>query len=60
MNKASPADLRKCLEAANMLASFGIRFVPMPDAEYAMLSAMFMDKLESLAVESEKSEGGEA
>lgn len=44
-----------------MLASLGIRFVPMPaatDAEYAILSAMFMDKLESLAVEAEKSEGG--
>ncbi|HCM9337545.1 TPA: DUF1382 family protein [Enterobacter kobei] len=63
MNKAAPADLRKCLETANMLASFGIRFVPMPaatDAEYAMLSEMFMDKLESLAVEAEKSEGGAA
>lgn len=44
-----------------MLASSGILFVPMPaatDTEYAMLSAMFVDKLESLALEAEKSEGG--
>lgn len=63
MNRASPADLRKCLEAANLLASSGIRFVPMPaatDSEYAMLSAMFMEKLESLVVEAEKKEGGAA
>ncbi|EPV6100098.1 DUF1382 family protein [Escherichia coli] len=63
MNKASPVDLRKCLEAANMLAQIGVRFVPMPaatDAEFAMLSAMFMDKLEALAVEAEKKEGGAA
>lgn len=63
MNKASPVDLRKCLEAANMLAQMGIRFVPMPaatDAEFALLSAMFMDKMEALAVEAEKKEGGAA
>lgn len=63
MNRASPVELRKCLEAANMLAQSGIRFVPIPaatDAEYAILSAIFMDKLESLAVEAEKSEGGAA
>ncbi|MGP0807786.1 DUF1382 family protein, partial [Escherichia coli] len=30
MNRASPADLRKCLETANMLAHSGIRFVPIP------------------------------
>ncbi|ELY3455768.1 DUF1382 family protein [Cronobacter sakazakii] len=61
MNKASPVDLKKCLEAANMLAQLGIRFVPMPaatDSEFSILSAMFMDKLEALAVEAEKKEGG--
>lgn len=44
MNRASPADLRKCLETANMLAHSGIRFVPIPavtDAEFATLSAIF-------------------
>ena len=63
MNKASPVDLRKCIEAANMLAQMGIRFVPMPaatDAEFSMLSALFMDKMEALAVEAEKKEGGAA
>ena len=61
MNRASPVDLRKCLEAANMLAQSGIRFVPIPavtDAEYATLSSLFMSKLERMAVEAEKHEGG--
>ena len=56
MNRASPADLRKCLETANMLAHSGIRFVPIPavtDAEFATLSAIFADKIESLAAEAE-------
>lgn len=61
MNRASPVDLRKCLEAANMLAQSGIRFVPIPagsDAEYATLQALFINKLETMAVEAEKTEGG--
>lgn len=60
MNRASPVDLRKCLEAANMLAQSGIRFVPIPavsDAEYAVLSDLFLDKLEALAAEAEENEG---
>lgn len=60
MNRASPVDLRKCLEAANMLAQSGIRFVPIPavtDAEYATLSALLTSKLERMAVEAEKNEG---
>ena len=32
MNRASPVDLRKCLEAAHMLENIGIRFVPIPVA----------------------------
>nr|WP_074182882.1 DUF1382 family protein [Raoultella planticola] len=32
MNRASPVDLRKCLEAAHGLAHIGIRFVPIPAA----------------------------
>ncbi|STJ53722.1 phage protein [Escherichia coli] len=59
MNRASPADLRKCLETANMLAHSGIRFVPIPavtDAEFATLSAIFTDKIESLAAEAEMEE----
>lgn len=46
-----------------MLAQSGIRFVPIPaatDAEYALLGAMFLDKLEALSVDAEKSEGGAA
>lgn len=30
MNKASPVEIRKCLEMANILAYAGIRFVPVP------------------------------
>mgnify|MGYP002376639689 CR=1 FL=1 len=43
-----------------MLAQSGIRFVPIPavsDAEYAVLSDLFLDKLEALAAEAEGNEG---
>lgn len=63
MNRASPVDLRKSLEAAHMLASIGIRFVPIPAAteeEFRTLSAELSRKLEQMAVEAEKSEGGAA
>lgn len=30
MNKASPVEIRKCLEMANILAHAGVRFVPVP------------------------------
>lgn len=49
MNRASPVDLRKSLEAAHMLASIGIRFVPIPVAteeEFQALSAELSRKLE--------------
>ncbi|ANZ05314.1 DUF1382 family protein [Raoultella ornithinolytica] len=63
MNKASPADLRKSLEIANRLALIGVRFVPIPVAteeEFQALSAELSRKLEEMAVEAEKSEGGAA
>lgn len=63
MNRASPVDLRKCLEAAHGLAHFGIRFVPIPvatDEEFQALSAELSRKLEQMAVEAEKNEGGTA
>lgn len=46
-----------------MLANIGIRFVPIPVAteqEFQALSAELSGKLEQLAVEAEKHEGGEA
>ncbi|HHV7226508.1 TPA: DUF1382 family protein [Klebsiella pneumoniae] len=49
MNRASPVDLRKCLEAAHGLAHIGIRFVPIPVAteeEFQSLSAELSRKLE--------------
>ena len=57
MQRASPVDLRKCLQAANMLARAGVRFVPVPaptDAEFAELSALMNDKLEAMAIDIEK------
>lgn len=57
MNRASPVDLRKCLEAAHGLAHIGIRFVPVPVAteeEFQALSAELSRKLEQMAVEAEK------
>ncbi len=57
MNRASPVDLRKCLEAAHGLAHIGIRFVPIPvatDEEFQALSAELSRKLEQMAVEAEK------
>ncbi len=46
-----------------MLANIGIRFVPIPvvsDEEFQALSAELSRKLEQMAVEAEKSEGGAA
>lgn len=57
MNRASPVDLRKCLESAHGLAHIGIRFVPIPVAteeEFRALSAELSRKLEQMAVEAEK------
>ena len=45
MNRASPVDLRKCLEAAHGLAHIGIRFVPIPvatDEEFQALRRLVL------------------
>jgi len=63
MNKASPVDLRKSLEISNHLAHIGIRFVPIPVAteeEFQTLAAELSRRLEQMAVEAEKNEGGAA
>ncbi|HDT3081135.1 TPA: DUF1382 family protein [Klebsiella aerogenes] len=63
MNRASPVDLRKSIEIANHLARIGIRFVPIPvatDEEFQALAAELSRKLEQMAVEAEKDEGGAA
>ena len=63
MNRASPVDLRTSLEIANNLARIGIRFVPIPVAaeeENQALAAELSRKLEQMAVEAEKNEGGAA
>ncbi|HDC4492225.1 MULTISPECIES: DUF1382 family protein [Enterobacter cloacae complex] len=63
MNRASPVDLRKSLDIANHLARIGIRFVPIPVAteeEFQTLAAELSRRLEQMAVEAEKNEGGAA
>ena len=60
MNRASPADLRKCLETANMLlhtAGSGLFQFPLSlMLNLQQLSAIFADKIESLAAEAEMEE----
>ena len=63
MNRASPVDLRKSIEIANHVANIGIRFVPIPVAteeEFQALAAELSRRLEQMAVEAEKNEGGAA
>lgn len=63
MNRASPVDLRKSLEIASHLANIGIRFVPIPvvtEEEFQTLAAELSRRLEQMAVEAEKNEGGAA
>ncbi|CAM8075281.1 DUF1382 family protein [Enterobacter hormaechei] len=63
MNRASPVDLRRSVEIAKHLAHIGIRFVPIPVAseeEFQTLSAELSRRLEQMAVEAEKHEGGTA
>lgn len=63
MNKASPVDLRKSLEIANRLALIGVRFVPIPavsDEEFQALLSDLSMRLDQIAVEAEKNEGGAA
>ena len=63
MNRASPVDLRKSIEIANHLAHIGISFVPIPVAseeDFQKLAAELSRRLEQMAVEAEKNEGGAA
>lgn len=63
MNKASPVDLRKSLEIANRLGLIGVRFVPIPvvsDEEFQALLSELSMRLDQIAVEAEKNEGGAA
>lgn len=63
MNRASPVDLRKSIEISNHLAHIGIRFVPIPVAteeEFQTLATELSRRLEQMAVEAEKKEGGAA
>ncbi len=63
MNRASPVELRQSLEMAKMLADAGIKFVPLPvenDAEFNNFSVLLSQKLERMAREAEKNEGGAA
>ncbi|HFO7347051.1 TPA: DUF1382 family protein [Escherichia coli] len=51
LTKASPVELRQCLEIANQLARSGIRFVPIPitaDAELHLFGEILSRKLDEL------------
>ncbi|HFV9210609.1 TPA: DUF1382 family protein, partial [Enterobacter roggenkampii] len=51
------------LETAQMLAQAGIRFVPIPvesEEDFQTLAAELSRRLEQMAVEAEKNEGGAA
>lgn len=61
MNKASPVELRTCLEVAHALASIGIRFVPMPvlpGEDHQTLAAEHSRRMDVLLAEAEKAEAG--
>ena len=54
MNRASPIDLRKSLEAAHQLVKAGIAFVPMPASspeELAELQQQMLARLEAMEAE---------
>lgn len=56
MNRASPADLRKQIEAANLYTKAGILFVPMPvlnQDDYQALIQSADQRLGQLCEESE-------
>ena len=62
MNRASPKDIRRALNAAQVLLDAGINFVPMPvrDADHrAVLMAQGTIIFEELIAEAEKEEAND-
>lgn len=60
MNRASPADLRKTLEAANTLTKAGIMFICMPvldEQDGLQLVAQAAQRLDQLASQIEAQDG---
>lgn len=56
MNRASPVDLRKAIEAAHTYVKAGLLFVPMPvlnEQDHAGLVAQADSRLETIIQESE-------
>lgn len=52
IERASPVQLRKALEVANLFAKMGIAFVPMPvfsNEEYDTLAQQAMGRLDEIA-----------
>ena len=59
MKRATPAQLRQSLEAANILVKHGIRFVCMPvvdEADMVNLASQAAERIERMAVIAEAAE----
>lgn len=59
LNRASPAQLRKALELANLFVKMGVNFVPVPvisDEEQEELVWQALDKLATMERQAEGSE----
>ena len=60
MNKCSPVEMRKCLEAVEHFKKIGIRFVPMPvtdDIDHDRTVLQMIAKLETMEYEAELIKG---
>jgi hypothetical protein len=57
MNRASPGELRKCMDAAESMAASGLRFVPMPamdEEDHSLLLLEMFSRLDKLEAPTEE------
>ena len=57
MNKATPVQLRKCLESATAMVKSGILFVPMPvlsDEDHANLINQMLERFEKMEADAQE------
>lgn len=56
MNRATPVQIRKCLEAAKAMVQAGIQFVPMPvlgDGDLEALQTQMIERLEKMEADAQ-------